>query len=310
MTSIARARVKPAASLHGLLAGAIDYAGLFPPARLDMRAAVERYAGFRLSGERWALGCFVLPAARLDELVAELGPASPDDGTWPLSVVLGDDVAADARRIATFSDAQEDAAIIECVEGRIGAGMSEARTRLDEIVRALSRSPTLFIELPTTGDLDGLLELVRAVGACAKIRTGGVTAELFPPAQAVSRFVCGCARHHVAFKATAGLHHPIRATYPLTYERDAPSAVMFGFLNVLVAAVVARAGGSEEDVRAILEVERGGAADFVFGDDAMRWREHTISTEQIVHARAAFVRSFGSCSFEEPIEDLRSLALL
>ena len=308
MTSVPRARITPPASLHALLAGAIDYAGLFPPARFDMRAAVERYACFRVSDERWALGAFVLPASRLDELAAALGAEKRDDELWPLSVLLSDDVAADGRRIAAFTEAQDSTANIESVEARIGARVGDERSRLDEIAHVAARSPTLFIELPTTGDLDDLVAAVRAVGACAKIRTGGVTPELFPPAPAIGRFVRTCARHRVAFKATAGLHHPIRGQYPLTYEPDAPSAAMFGFLNVLLAAVVAHAGGSEEDVNAILEVER--AADFVFGDDAVRWHEHTISTEQIVHARTTFVRSFGSCSFEEPMEDLRSLALL
>jgi len=37
----------------------------------------------------------------------------------------------------------------------------------------------------------------------------------------------------VPFKATAGLHHPLRCIHPLTHEPNSPAAAMHGFLTSL-----------------------------------------------------------------------------
>ena len=85
----------PSASLHALLTGAIDYAGLFPPAALAMREAVARYAGFRGTTDAWALGRFVLPISRVEELAAAQHAIDATGQPWRLSVLLGEDPAAD-----------------------------------------------------------------------------------------------------------------------------------------------------------------------------------------------------------------------
>ncbi|HET7190233.1 MAG TPA: hypothetical protein VFI52_18910, partial [Gemmatimonadaceae bacterium] len=97
MTTAAR---HPASSLRALVAGLVDYAGLFPPASLDMPAAAARYAEYRASADAWMLGRFIVPVARLNELAAAL-PAQPDT-PWTLCVLMGDDLQADARRLADF----------------------------------------------------------------------------------------------------------------------------------------------------------------------------------------------------------------
>jgi hypothetical protein len=83
---------------------------------------------------------------------------------------------------------------------------------------------------------------------------------------------------------------------------------MFGFLNVLVAAAMARDGGSEAEVVEVLETERGSA--FRFTDGEIRWRDVRIGRQAVLESHATFALSFGSCSFEEPIAALRRLALL
>ena len=62
-----QSRVAPSAALRTLVAGVVDYAGLFPPAGLDMPAAVRHYAECRVGDDAWMLGRFVVQAARLDE---------------------------------------------------------------------------------------------------------------------------------------------------------------------------------------------------------------------------------------------------
>jgi hypothetical protein len=145
-------------------------------------------------------------------------------------------------------------------------------------------------------------------GAFAKLRTGGVTPEAIPDAASISEFLLAAAARRMAIKATAGLHHAIRSVRPLTYAPNAPRAAMHGFINVLAAAAFIWSGADREAAIGILNEEDAGA--FAFLPDRMEWRGHELSTAAIATARAEFAHSFGSCSFEEPVADLRELGWL
>lgn len=155
-----------------------------------------------------------------------------------------------------------------------------------------------FVEIT---DASLLPELKRR-GLRAKIRTGGITADAFPSPERVASFIRACKEAGVAFKATAGLHHPLRCIKPLTYEPNAATGKMHGFVNVFLAA--AMTDRAEE----ILREEDPGA--FSFDDERVTWRDHAVSTPQLAEMRQNFALSFGSCSFEEPIADLQELGWL
>jgi hypothetical protein len=157
---------------------------------------------------------------------------------------------------------------------------------------------TVYVEIT---DLT-LLEAIARHGLRAKIRTGGLTEDAFPAPVQIAEFLRACRQHGVAFKATAGLHHPLRCVRPLTYEPNAPTGVMHGFLNVFLAAAML-------DVAESILEERDPSA-FAFDDGGVSWREHRVSTEALALTRSQFATSFGSCSFEEPIDDLRDLGWL
>ena len=142
----------------------------------------------------------------------------------------------------------------------------------------------------------------------AKVRTGGLTPESIPAAEELAEFLCQAAERRVAFKATAGLHHPVRSDRPLTYAADAPRGVMHGFVNVFLAAAFAWNGADGGTVLKVLNETDAGA--FEFRDDRAFWQDRSLSTEQIAEARREFAHSFGSCSFEEPLADLRELGWL
>jgi hypothetical protein len=142
----------------------------------------------------------------------------------------------------------------------------------------------------------------------AKLRTGGTIPEAIPGARDIGAFLCVAAARRIPFKATAGLHHPIRSLQSLTGEPGGPQAMMHGFLNVFVAACFAWQGMGPNDVFAIL-TEQDPAA-FRFLNDELRWRGSGLRTDEVESARRYFAHSFGSCSFEEPVTDLRELGLL
>ncbi len=298
-------------ALRALLAGIVDYAGLFPPASLTMTDAVRNFAAYLASTDAWMLGRFVVPVARLDEFergTSTLLPREAGSNPWRLSALTGADLEADLERIHAFNDVhgaeeQAGAAIIDTIELKASTGA--------DIERALGRIPRsieAFVEVPLTGDVEALVAAIGRGGGRAKARTGGTTVDAFPVAADVARFLAACVREAVPFKATAGLHHPLRADYRLTYEPDAPVGTMFGFLNVFLAAALHATGMPAGEMPALLE-ER--SADAIRVDETgISWRGYCLTTEQAAAARASLALSFGSCSFREPIDDLQGLRLL
>jgi hypothetical protein len=145
-------------------------------------------------------------------------------------------------------------------------------------------------------------------GAFAKVRTGGLTPDAIPSTAQLADFLSQAAARRLPFKATAGLHHPIRSLRPLTYAQDPPRAVMHGFVNVFTAAAFAWHGMGRDSLLPLLEETDPEA--FQFRVDDLEWRGCKLSAGQIADARLNFAHSFGSCSFEEPLCDLRGLGLL
>lgn len=173
-------------------------------------------------------------------------------------------------------------------------GVHEIKANSVEEVHAIEGTG-VYVEIT---DLS-LLDAIASKGLRAKIRTGGLTEEAFPTSQKIADFLRACKARGVAFKATAGLHHPLRCVRSLTYEPNAPTGLMHGFINVFLAAAL------PGDAEAVLE-ERDADA-FAFDDDGARWRDRRVSTQDLERLRRDFAISFGSCSFEEPIDDLRAL---
>lgn len=275
---------------------AIDYAGLFPPANLDMCQAVQNYATYRTADFSWALGRFIIPASKLIELTD-----SRIDQTWSFSVLLGTDLSLDLNNIRTFQGRFP--ASIHSVEVQ---AMNEA-----DMDRVLNEFPDfmVYFEVPICENLPELIEAIARRNGRAKVRTGGINRELFPSPSQLSRFLICCADKRVPFKATAGLHHAIRWTYPITYERASLFATMHGFVNVLLASAAAFAGFRREIVELILAEENKGSFHFE-QNGAIRWQEWNFPIRLIRQMRQRFLISFGSCSFLEPISDMKDLGLL
>jgi hypothetical protein len=304
------------AALAVLLRDAIDYAGLFPPAQLDMPGAVAEYAAYLRSADAWALGRFVVPVARLDELAAEAGGRPPDPGEplgappagRGLSAVFAADVRADVDRVIAFNAAHE--ADADRWWGRVEAVELRAASldAIGDAARAVPAHLERFVEIPLTGDTGSLVRAIRDAGAAAKVRTGGTTADAFPSSADLARFLATCVAEGVRFKATAGLHHPVRGDYALTYEPASAKGRMYGFLNVFLAAALLRSGRDESVARAMLEEDD--PSSFTFDADGVSWRGHRVSAADLRAVRSTGIQSFGSCSFREPIDDLTALGLL
>jgi hypothetical protein len=299
-------------ALGVLLDGIVDYAGLFPPAALDMDDAVAEYAEARTGKSAWMLGRFVLPAERLETFGRSLAGVQGDrSDAWPLSAIVGARPLEALAQVEEFNRQQAASergavAIVDALEIKV-----DGAAALDALAPALPRDLDVFIEVPAQADgasLEALVSRIAALGLRAKIRTGGVTASAFPSPAVVARFMIVCQRFGVPFKATAGLHHPVCGDYRLTYETSSASARMFGFLNVALASAAVREGMAEADLVRLLQDNAPEA--FAFTDEAAAWRGTPISMDVLIAARQIGLRGFGSCSFREPVADLATLHLL
>jgi hypothetical protein len=189
-------------------------------------------------------------------------------------------------------------------DSRVTLLVDEDPGKLPPQVKTLETRRLTKFPLPTYYEVP----LEQITTGFAKVRTGGLTPDAIPPPAELAGFLCEAAARGIPFKATAGLHHPIRSVRALTYELESPRATMHGFLNVFAAAAFAWNGMDCGHLEELLD-ERDAAA-LVFTDEALLWNDHLVTTEQIEDARREFAHSFGSCSFEEPVTELRESGLL
>ena len=310
------------AALRALMTGVIDYAGLFPPARLPLDPAIRNYAAYRAGADAFMLGRFVIPAARLPELdpfAAELFPDDPAHpfrfaalgrgGTDPVDFLAGLD--ADLAAMRSFEARHRERVAVDVLETRLPVDVvNDAAALAGLLDEALPRIGAVrpFFEVPLAGDwrqvLDAAIDALGATGGSAgfKLRTGGLEAAAFPSCEQVAAALIACREAQVPFKATAGLHHP------LPRRDETVQATMHGFLNVFGGGALAFLRGlSEVQLAGILEQQD--AACFRFEDGHFRAGAWAVGADEIVRARREAVLSFGSCSFDEPRQDLAALGL-
>jgi hypothetical protein len=310
-------------SVQAFLEHIIDYAGMFPPARLPMHEALRHYTRLAAAPESWMLGRFVCPAAKLGDLLdfvendshaPKLAVAALGRGGQEMED-LASNLQIDLRDVAAFRD---DDRSVDVIELSLPTLLSDDDLeRLTELVIPELTAAGLrpFFEVPLSPDWqDEILDLRDALvvhgsadvpaspAAGLKIRCGGATAESVPTGEQVAFFIHRCREAGLPWKATAGLHHPLR-------HRDAATQTMsHGFLNVFAAGILSQVHALSETLLTELLCEQSISA-LRFAKDGFGWREWDCSVEQIRSART-WLPSFGSCSFDEPRDDLRALGLI
>ena len=301
------------ASLQALLTSSIDYAGMFPPCSLALEPALRNHASYVRSPQAWMLNGFVLPVeqfyptrqflSEFDPLhllrVAALGPKTANADAF-LDALYEADAA-----IRSFSKYDVDLISISHLEMFLPEDVDSDSLKAAKSI--VSELPVFWEAPPDRAEQTIVLiaghnsdEDIATSGY--KLRTGGVTADAFPTSAQIARALVTAATHQLPIKFTAGLHHPIRQF------RDEVKTKMHGFLNVLGVAVLAAEHQWNTD-QAVMMLEDEDPGSFSFTDDFFTWRDWKIDTERLQYRRK-FVRSFGSCSFDEPREDLRLLKLL
>jgi hypothetical protein len=307
-------------ALKPFLSKILDYAGLYPPANLPLEEAFKNFVEYQDSPDSWMLSRFVIPAKRLPHLT----PLMPASASVLSFTTLGrsgssaDEFLAnlklDIDDIHAFRETHGAAVIVDMFEVALPSSALTDATQAHDLVKSASdmlnkNGIAVFFESSSGEDWQPRAEnLIRALRKLKdrhvgfKLRTGGVTADTFPSTEQVAWVIASVRDAGVPIKCTAGLHHPVR------HYNDSVQTKMHGFLNVFGAGVLAEAKDlSQAQIQSILEDEN--PEHFSFDENSFTWNDLRVATSEIATSRL-FVTSFGSCSFDEPREDLRKLGML
>ena len=282
-------------AIETLTGGLFDYAGLYPPASLSLPSAANNYLEYIAGNRSAALGRFIANADRLDEFR---------------------EIAGDSIERFRLSVIANGAAELDAISGQLGKGMPIQAIEIkcsdpgeiEKIARHMPAGIEVYFEIPVDANGMRAATAVQSAKARAKLRMGGVVPDAFPSVTAVARMLKGLAELRLPFKATAGLHHPVRSRQPLTYQPQSLTGVMHGFMNVCCAAAMVFFGGDARDAQRVLEEEERSA--WVATTEGIKWRDQSWTAGQLSAVRHEFLISIGSCSFEEPIRDMESLGWL
>ena len=329
-------------SLQKIMNGLIDYAGLFPPAKLPLDQAITEYISHFRDQKKWMLGRFIIPISQLNDLEKFI-PKFDNVGTLKLSVLgaqsnsdkeFFEQTKKEISIIKEYRKKHEGKVSIEVIETKLPS-QSPSKDVMAKIVKLLNSNNLEhyheFPELPYVGinyatneeegDWDDkitpVIEIISKLdNAGIKLRCGGIVKEAFPSVEQVAAMIQNCSIYQVPLKFTAGLHHPIR------HHSSEYSTEMHGFINMFSASAFAstfpKPNNEQEKFRMFIllshMIDCQNESDFEFTDDKMTWKvgddrdsRFEISKETIEQSRENAAISFGSCSFQEPMDDLTQL---
>lgn len=292
-------------SVETLLLEIVDYAGLFPPAKLDMQAAIANYIQAQHDTDHWMVSRFLLPISRLDEFSTLLPANVLQRGS--VSAILTGKSEVELAQVRSFNAQNSHVGNSITITSLEFSPLSP-----DVLATVLPQLPIgieAFFEIPLNQNLEPYLAILKRFNVGAKIRTGGITIDAFPAANQLAETIMRFAEAQIPFKATAGLHHPLPAKYPLTYESNSPKHLMYGFLNLAILAALAHQKRITR-VEAIEVLKTPTIDQFSFTKTGISWQRHYLHLSEIQVSRQKFFRSFGSCSIQEPLNDLKHLHLL
>ncbi|MHC5532950.1 hypothetical protein [Priestia megaterium] len=313
---------RPETSIQAFLSNLIDYAGLFPPASLPLETTVRNYKNFQVCKDSWMLGSLIIPAMRIDELALYAEMFSEDQ---PLTIsTVGSrtnnridcshEIYNDLKRIKSFSDKYQSIVKVNMFEMPLPP-MVPDRNLLEIIaVETGKYGLKTFCEATIPLNEEWESRIIKVLDAIAahnadggqtlgfKLRTGGVTSDAFPTPEQVATVLIECRDRNIPLKFTAGLHHPIRM-----YRKEV-NTQMHGFLNIFTAGMLAHVYKLNRLKTAEILADET-LTNFAFTNEGLSWGNLTIPVSEILNLREKVLCSYGSCSFDEPRDELRALEI-
>lgn len=325
-------------SLKAFMRGIIDYAGLFPPAELPLDTAIHNYMQYRGESDSWILSRFIIPASQLHELEAYRTDMRAGGESIGFSVLgkarkttdgFSEEIQSVIQHCLDFLEEHGEYATTDVLEIKLPEEAVQANdtSMLKELLAETARSVGAHAQLPDSVFYEVVLneswqkDLETAITAISnhntsdtgvyssysyagfKLRCGGVEASMFPSPGQIAHALNTARDYEVPVKCTAGLHHPVR------HFNGSVQTKMHGFFNVFGGAILTHVHDLSDE--AFVEILREEDPEqFTFSDESFSWNDLAVATSDIKKLRATALISYGSCSFDEPREDLKKLGLL
>lgn len=324
-------KLKTANSLISFTCKIIDYAGLFPPAKLSLTEALKNFIEYRKGKYAFMMSRFICPVKLLKEFETLLVNDYSGQGIINVSALSSGGNSLDDFKNNLENDLKVWKEFNLKNNERVNINSFELKLPDELIFENNSKNTSSFIDFisdrikkeisvpvfiysegsmnndwkTNSGSLIEGIEIhnLNNFNAGFKLRTGGVEAAAFPSSESIAYCIRQSLDKKVPVKFTAGLHHPFR------HYDSGIGTMMHGFINVFGAGIIAmRHDISNHGMEEILNDED--PADFIFTDEFFSWKDWKIEIADIEFARKNLVLSYGSCSFDEPVDDLISFNLL
>ncbi len=311
-------------SLKELMSGLIDYAGLFPPASLPLDKAIAEYLYYKKSEYSFPVSRFVVPASSVENLksickehnvkninLSVLLPEMGFDEKNEKNIFLAIDELSNIIKSNPFIEVSSyEIKLPKNLSVDTKENLLQSLTKIISKVNKVNESSVIFFEPFVLDDnwknnidiaCDVILQNKEKTGF--KLRTGGVTKDAFPHTDIVAYAIKKCSELKIKFKATAGLHHPLR------HYNTTVNSKMHGFFNVFLGFLIAeKYSPTLEKIKGIINTESPDK--FNFSDDFITFESFVLSLSDIKKIKASYQLSYGSCSIDEPIDDLKTLKLM
>ena len=308
--------------MHELL----DYAGLFPPAKLTLQESLLNYSSYTKHIQKNWLGKFILPSNKIAEcieIMLDQKIFKSNNAFLKFSIILNscekfndfnkiidNDLKSIYQLKSTFNkhiniDSIEFFPPKEVFQPN---NLSLFRNMLSFVNDKLLNAKEIkfkYIEIPFSENINEYIEFIsefnlrqKEIKFCIKLRTGGVTPQQIPSAFHIAQAIRLSAEKQIPIKATAGLHVPVPNDNPEVGSR------LHGFFNIFSCLMLCY-----KKLLTISEMENilvnYSYSDFKFTEEGFTVGNKFLPNAEMTHLRNSFIKSFGTCSFLEPIEHLQ-----
>jgi len=300
-------------SLKLFLTKLIDYAGLFPPAKLQLKPALNNYNNDIKCSDKWMLSQFILPLSILNNITEKMMDGFNQNFPLKLSL-LSNDLDLNIDQLFLFKDKFGEKVEFSGLESKI-LDIHSFHTILEktnEVQNKNQLNMASFFELPTQENwIDKMIKSVEIITEFNfnhnsnfgfKLRCGGVEPYMFPSPENIAETIIICIQNNISLKFTAGLHHPVR------HYNDSIQTKMFGFFNIFIGGMLAKKYRFNH-VELIEVLIDQSSNNFKFKEEGLSWKKYNLSNKEIIQFRENDFISYGSCSFNEPREDLTKLGI-
>jgi len=311
-------------SLNIFMHELLDYAGLFPPALLSLEESLENFVLYHEHKQKKWLGKFILPANKINDSILILNKQnsfltlnkkaefsiilSSCETISEYSKTLSLDFTVLLNLLKHYSKNIEIKSFEflppkEIFYSKKYDGLNYILTHFYSFLDNAKLKAEVFIEITLSEDIESIVNIIKNYEnkfnkkISIKMRTGGISPEQIPSSYEIANAISTYAASKTPLKATAGLHVPI------PNFNNHVGTTLHGFLNVFSCMLLCYDQNLSVSImeKLLLECKY---INFKFTEKGLFVNNYFLDNKKILYLRQNYIKSFGTCSFIEPIEHL------